>query len=421
MHDTLVGQLGVANKGKRLQRRRPESFSSGSPRSTCWPSSGSAPRIRCGRARASSERCSTAAAMRCSSTTRISCFLEINEATCTQHGYTRDELMKLSVLDILAPEVHARAWQRMDQLLEHGSSMFDSLHVHKDGSLFPVETHARIINYGGAPAVLSAGRDITERARAGTRPAPERNEIPQPVRQHQRWHLDRRCRHRHDSRSQRGGLRAIWGTRVKSCCVRTSAMTIDTPEAAASFRPKLQMVLEYGHGMFETEHQARDGTPIPVEISATLIDDYEGQPAILAVTRDITERKRLQQQYIEAQRMETVGQLAGGIAHQFNNLLTGLSGYAHFAKDSLLPGDPARADIDQVIDVSQQLTDLTRRLLAYARRQVIRTRASSASTGWSSVWTRSSANWSARSSPTSPCLRRTCGRSAPTRSKSSRC
>ena len=98
---------------------------------------------------------------------------------------------------------------------------------------------------------------------------------------------------------------------------------------------------------------------------------------LLAVVRDITARKRMQGEIIEAQRMETVGRLAGGISHQFNNALTALGGYARFARESLPEGDPARSDIDTVLKMADRLSDLTRRLLAFSRRQFIQPQESS--------------------------------------------
>jgi len=300
-------------------------------------------------------------------------FLEVNEVTCAQCGYTREELLSMNVIDVIAPQMRAMVQERMALLLARGEATFESVRLRKDGTEFPIEVHARMIDYQGMPVILSIGRDITERLRA------ERDLRRSEARFRSVFNNTNDGIFIVDA--QNGdilGANAIAAARLGYTHEELLHLNIhdnlEPPEAAVRFADKLQLILRQGHGVFETEHRHRDGTPIPVEISATLLEDYDGKPAILAIIRDITERKRLEQQYIEAQRMETVGQLAGGIAHQFNNLLTGLSGYAHFAREALLPGDPARADIDQVIRISQQLADLTRRLLAYARRQVIRPR-----------------------------------------------
>jgi PAS domain S-box-containing protein len=91
----------------------------------------------------------------------------------------------------------------------------------------------------------------------------------------------------------------------------------------------------------------------------------------LAVGRDITERKRLEAQFLQAQKMEGIGRLAGGVAHDFNNLLTAIMSYTELARDGLAPGDPVAQDLDEVAGAARRAADLTSQLLAFARKQII--------------------------------------------------
>jgi signal transduction histidine kinase len=91
----------------------------------------------------------------------------------------------------------------------------------------------------------------------------------------------------------------------------------------------------------------------------------------LGVIMDIGERKTLEAQFRQAQKMEAVGQLAGGVAHDFNNLLTSILGYSGFVIDSFSPQDTRRADMDEVIKAGQRAAGLTRQLLAFSRKQVL--------------------------------------------------
>ena len=91
----------------------------------------------------------------------------------------------------------------------------------------------------------------------------------------------------------------------------------------------------------------------------------------LGVIMDIGERKTLEAQFRQAQKMEAVGQLAGGVAHDFNNLLTSILGYSGFVIDSFSPQDERRADMDEVIKAGQRAAGLTRQLLAFSRKQVL--------------------------------------------------
>jgi len=90
---------------------------------------------------------------------------------------------------------------------------------------------------------------------------------------------------------------------------------------------------------------------------------------------DVTERKRLEYQFLQSQKMEAVGRLAGGIAHDFNNLLTIIGGYTDAVLGSLTQGDPHRAALEQVRRASERAAALTRQLLLFTRRKVVEARA----------------------------------------------
>jgi two-component system cell cycle sensor histidine kinase/response regulator CckA len=97
----------------------------------------------------------------------------------------------------------------------------------------------------------------------------------------------------------------------------------------------------------------------------------DGMHYNVAVGRDVSERKRLEAQFLQAQKMESVGQLAGGVAHDFNNLLTAILSYTELARDALHPSDPVHKDLGEVTRAARRAADLTRQLLAFARKQII--------------------------------------------------
>jgi PAS domain S-box-containing protein len=123
---------------------------------------------------------------------------------------------------------------------------------------------------------------------------------------------------------------------------------------------------------FETVRRTKDGRLLDMSITTSPIRDASG--AIIGaskVARDITERRVLQEQYHQAQKMEAIGQLAGGVAHDFNNLLTAVLGFSGLVRESLDADDPRLGDVDQIIMAAERASALTKQLLAFSRKEVV--------------------------------------------------
>jgi PAS domain S-box-containing protein len=120
-------------------------------------------------------------------------------------------------------------------------------------------------------------------------------------------------------------------------------------------------------------YQHADGSWRWLESSATVTTSQK-PPYIVTVSRDVTERRRLEAQFQQAQKMEGIGRLAGGVAHDFNNLLTVMTGYGEIARENLLPTNPAHEDLGELLKAAERASDLTRQLLAFARKQAIEPR-----------------------------------------------
>jgi PAS domain S-box-containing protein len=101
--------------------------------------------------------------------------------------------------------------------------------------------------------------------------------------------------------------------------------------------------------------------------------DETGRPQyLLGISEDITEKKKLEERYRQAQRMEAIGQLAGGVAHDFNNMLGVIVGYAELALEKTIGNEPLRRQIEAIRDAGHRSAEITRQLLAFARKQTIR-------------------------------------------------
>jgi two-component system cell cycle sensor histidine kinase/response regulator CckA len=120
-------------------------------------------------------------------------------------------------------------------------------------------------------------------------------------------------------------------------------------------------------------HRKQDGTLIDVETMGNPLWFY-GRPAVIVLANDVTERRRLEEQFRQTQRMEAVGQLAGGVAHDFNNLLTVIIGYCDLLFHSLTDRTPELRRVEEIHRAASRAASLTRQLLVFSRKQAIELR-----------------------------------------------
>ncbi len=127
-----------------------------------------------------------------------------------------------------------------------------------------------------------------------------------------------------------------------------------------------------GATLEESTRPRKDGTTAEVMLSAAPLRDADGTvTGTIGVFLDIGERRQLEASLRQAQRLESVGQLAGGIAHDFNNLLTAIRGYTYLALERAGDDHELRSSLDEIARAGERATDLTRQLLAFSRRQTL--------------------------------------------------
>lgn len=132
-----------------------------------------------------------------------------------------------------------------------------------------------------------------------------------------------------------------------------------------------KVVMGVGHGIhLDTRLNREDGQEVSVSLTATDVRDDEGETTGLVLHfTDTTEHKNLEIQFTQSQKMQAVGQLAGGVAHDFNNLLTAMIGFSDLLLARRGPDDPDFADIMQIKQNANRATNLVRQLLAFSRKQ----------------------------------------------------
>ncbi|MGH7628963.1 MAG: PAS domain S-box protein [Gemmatimonadales bacterium] len=142
------------------------------------------------------------------------------------------------------------------------------------------------------------------------------------------------------------------------------------PEQYASLADAYARVLAgetVGH--LDLTFLTRNGNAVAVEGSASSVVKDGRAVMVRGIWRDVTERKRVDEQLRRAERMQAAGQLAGGVAHEVNNMMTGVIGFGSFVLRSLDPHDPRRADVEEIMKAGNRAADVTRQLLAFTRQQ----------------------------------------------------
>lgn len=152
--------------------------------------------------------------------------------------------------------------------------------------------------------------------------------------------------------------------------LKLSVHEIDPRLSAAGWNNLWQELQRRGALAMESEIRRKDGKLIPIHVDSNLLHLGERQYSCTFI-QDIAERRRLEEQLRQSQKMEAVGQLAGGVAHDFNNLLTIILGYSDIVMESLRQDDPLCELVGEIQKAAQRSSSLTRQLLAFSRKQVL--------------------------------------------------
>jgi PAS domain S-box-containing protein len=300
--------------------------------------------------------------------------LEANVAAQHAYGYSHEELLSLTVRDLRTLSVRGLAEEQMAEAESRGLR-FETIHQRKDGTTFPAEVSSGGAIIDGTRTLVSVIRDITERKQAeeALRESEEKfakafHDAPVMV-----AITDIASRVYVDVNEE--SLRISGYTR-NEVIGHTAA---DLGWIPVKDRDNLVRELQR-HGRvvgLEMTFRTKDGRRLEGLVNAEQL--MLGKRAcLLTVTTDMTERKRneqeranLQEQLAHAQKMESVGRLAGGVAHDFNNMLGVILGHVELALEEVDSEDPLRDRLGEIQKAAQRSADLTRQLLAFARKQTI--------------------------------------------------
>jgi PAS domain S-box-containing protein len=298
--------------------------------------------------------------------------VDVNPAYEALSGYARAE-----VIGVTAPTMRVAHGVEPQYLDVHRRALagevvrLDSPALRKDGTPFHIEISAVPMTYGGMPHVLYVGRDISERKRAEER-----------------------------LRTSEEQYRAIFNATADALVVRDAEFRIvdvnpayeslsgytreevigmdrivaNPPEMERQMRELHRGALAGEPVVVETVRVRKDGVRRDVELRGVPIQ-YRGAPHVLYIGRDIGERKRAESRLRQAERMEAIGHLSGGVAHDFNNLLAAIMGYVVLAAERNMDESGASQDpklaghLDKALASCRQARDLIQQMLTFSRGQ----------------------------------------------------
>ena len=301
--------------------------------------------------------------------------VDANPRACEQRGYSREELLRVPVSDLVAndpPYTADEALRRIAQAKRDGSLSFEWRSRNRDGHLRWDEVRLKSAQIGGQPRILAFVRDITERKEAEDALSASEEQY-----------------------------RTIFNASIDALMLKDEDHSIVDVNAAylamhgyprdaligkslAEFIPAelqkqcdrlLTEVLRGQSCHLEAQSRRADGSTFDVEIHGVPMQ-YRGRPHALMMMRDLTEQRRaerarmeLEAQLRQAQKMEAIGQLAGGIAHDFNNLLTSIMGYVALAseRDSTLRDPKLVNYLSQAQQSCARARDLIQQMLMFSR------------------------------------------------------
>lgn len=282
-------------------------------------------------------------------------------------GYTAEELRRLTYKDLTPEKWHAFENHILEEqvMVQGYSQIYEKEYRRKDGTVFPVELRTFLIRADNRQPVGlgTIVRDISTHKQL-----------------EKELYLTQYCVEKASVGIHRTGpdgrfisvnekfCKNLGYTREELCQMRVHE--IDPDFSHEDWLAHRQGLRTKGPQTFETVHQRKDGTTFPVEIIGSYLE-YENEGFSFAFTRDITERKQMEEQLIQARKMEAIGQLAGGIAHHFNNMLAVILGYVELIKARLPPNDPSLMGILAIEKAAIHISTITRQLLGFSRKQMI--------------------------------------------------
>ncbi len=324
--------------------------------------------------------------------------VQLNSQTQALFGYERDELIGQRI-EILVPESYRREhhhhrenFAKTPKARRMGANI-DLYGRRRDGSEFPVEISLSPVSTEKGTFVLSAIRDIGARKRMEEELRRANEELYQRTVEQLGEYRSRLALIIDSSEdaiigqdldgiitSWNKGAERIYGYSPEEVIGKNISLLVPPDEAANGLPDESSEILEKiarGEGIEHREsvRVTKDGRRLDVSISVSPLRDAKGDViGASAIARDITDQKRTETQLHQSQKMEAIGRLAGGVAHDFNNILGIINACTEFLRDRIEPAAESSIYVENIKKAIERGSALTRQLLAFSRSSAIKPR-----------------------------------------------
>ena len=293
----------------------------------------------------------------------------VNPEFVRVYGYTPEELIGRTTPRILksggtSAEEYASFWRqlRSGQVVKR-----EFVNRRKDGATVQIESSANpIVMNDDLVGFLAVQRDVTARkaTEAALRESESRYRALAEAAHDSIFIVDA------DARIEYANAVSLERFQMKSDAIGKPLFDVFPRESAEEMWKELSSVFSSGKRQyFESRFETPSGDLWLGAWLVPLAREAAQTPAVMGVARDITERKRLEREFTQAQKMEAVGRLAGGVAHDFNNLLTAILGYADLLLKAVGSDSNVASDLREIRNAGERASRLTRQLLTFSRKQ----------------------------------------------------
>ncbi|WDP90058.1 MAG: PAS domain S-box protein [Desulfobacter sp.] len=287
-----------------------------------------------------------------------------NDAFCRISGYTNDEIARMKAPEsYYSPADLKKALPFVEMVTRTGFGTIELDLICKNGRKIPTEYNVAVIrdDRGDPKYLISSGRDLTERKQLELRFQQLAENSSDWI-----WEFDEDTVFTYSS----PGVIRLLGYTPEEVVGKSALDLIPSHEKEKSARAFARIRDRHEpFSRFETINQRKDGRLVTIESSGSPIFNSDGEfKGYRGIDRDISERKRIEEELRQSQKMESIGTLSSGIAHDFNNILGIILGNAELALNALPESDNAHGKIKKIKTASLRAKDVVRQLLRFSRR-----------------------------------------------------